>query len=191
MVPLIEKSSNILVVKVGEYANSGESVELFRWNYTFLYGTVLHSLVPHFPMYMHVHPIGCMVALQWKVWCPLPLAAMWVSRMERLTNWLKLPAIYFNPSRSQMIILLISCFSFCVSWAYPHYITLAPVMIIFFLYLYLANFPWLEPLILQIIRKENFSQSVFLLHKTALTLVQERMKSQQSPKVFTSHPPTH
>ena len=52
----------------------------------------------------------------------------------------------------------------------------------------IANFPWLEPLLLWLLKRDPLISSVFLMYETALALVQDRMKSQQSPKVAIRKP---
>ena len=48
----------------------------------------------------------------------------------------------------------------------------------------LANFPWMEPLVLREIRRSDAGKGIVLLHSTTLGLIRERINSQQPPKVI-------
>ena len=43
MVPLIKRSSDVLIEKMGEFAESGKAVELFKYVYDYIYTCMLES----------------------------------------------------------------------------------------------------------------------------------------------------
>lgn len=61
-------------------------------------------------------------------------------------------------------------------WYYSRVVILSYSLIV-------ANFPWLEPLVLITIRNSEVGKSVQVLHSTALGLINERVQSKEPPKV--------
>ena len=51
----------------------------------------------------------------------------------------------------------------------------------------LANFPWLEPLVLILIRNSKVAHSALVLQSSAVGLINERIQSKEPPKVYKSH----
>ena len=48
---------------------------------------------------------------------------------------------------------------------------------------FVANFPWLEPLFVKVFQMTEVAKSIQLMHRTAIGLIEARVKSQLPPKV--------
>ena len=46
-----------------------------------------------------------------------------------------------------------------------------------------ANFPWIEPLLVHLLRRTHMATSVTLMKNTAISLIEARVKSTEPPKV--------
>jgi cytochrome P450 len=131
MVPLIKKSSDVLVEKMGEFAESGKTVELFR---EYGYFTTESLIATAFGRYVNLQR----------------------GEADQITEDAR-GVIQSSEDEA----------------------TLSPDTLL----ICLANFPWLEPLLLLAIRKSKVGHALTSLHKTARRLIRDRVQSQQPPKV--------
>jgi thromboxane-A synthase len=131
MVPLLNKSSDVLVEKLGEFAESGKSVEMFRVYGAFTMETLIATA---FGRYVNIQRGEA-------------------DQITQGANSIFRAAEDGSPNAPDVLMALLS------------------------------TFPWLEPLVVQVLLRMEISSSLRLINSTAISLIQARIESKEPPQV--------